>query len=431
MSLTSFIKRPAVREALRTAILPLRYHDNRAPLVPPPPTNAPLIGTAFDYLFRFRIARRARISHEPNDWIASLGLLYLEHFAGKRRRIYRLARDGFDAATNAVAMYRKRGRVTRALLRGALHLAHLDLCVRPGPSALREQFLTASYEEEIANLRALVAAIPEGCCEPEHTCLLNPTFGDASELVGGADADLIVDDLLVDIKTYRELRLTPEMLRQLVGYYVLLALSGEASGRPFAFERIQRLGIYFSRHGYLLELSVDDVLPPDALPLLTRLFVDQAAEVDGTDPSNYYPEFAYPRCREWWLEATGNTAEGWVQLQEDKLRFPINPHMHLCWRVGSRRSAREASEWEREELARLSALVELTGSRAAAAARLGISKNVLRRRFARALLQDRSSRRDALDDLLIFEGFRTLKRSERSKINRALRDRFVSIPTLY
>ena len=72
--------------------------------------------------------------------------------------------------------------------------------------------------------------------------------------VGGgvkADADLIVDDLLIDIKTSRE-RMTPMLplqdFCQLMGYFALTELAG--------MHRVRRLGIYYARYGYQFEFPI-------------------------------------------------------------------------------------------------------------------------------------------------------------------------------
>lgn len=39
----------------------------------------------------------------------------------------------------------------------------------------------------------------------KRTCVLNPTFGAASELVGAADGDLILDGTLIDVKVNKNL----------------------------------------------------------------------------------------------------------------------------------------------------------------------------------------------------------------------------------
>ncbi len=75
-----------------------------------------------------------------------------------------------------------------------------------------------------------------------HPSLLNPTFAGSLD-VGGADADLIVDGCLIDIKTTKQSTLDPEWLRQLAGY-LLLDYHNQY--------HLQAVGLYFARHGILL-----------------------------------------------------------------------------------------------------------------------------------------------------------------------------------
>ena len=79
----------------------------------------------------------------------------------------------------------------------------------------------------------------------ESLCILNPIFGRASGLVGGADCDLVIDDTLIDIKTTKYLALKREYFNQLIGYYVLSKID-QIQGAPRGYA-IRRLGIYFSR----------------------------------------------------------------------------------------------------------------------------------------------------------------------------------------
>lgn len=64
--------------------------------------------------------------------------------------------------------------------------------------------------------------------------VLNPTFGLASQAIGGADADCILDGTLVDIKTTGNAAFKPDYWRQLVGYLTLADIH----------ERIFQTGVY-------------------------------------------------------------------------------------------------------------------------------------------------------------------------------------------
>ena len=80
--------------------------------------------------------------------------------------------------------------------------------------------------------------------------VLNPTF-DGSVDVGGADADLIVDGALIDIKTTIKQQIQGGWLWQLLGY-VLLDYSDRHG--------ISSVGLYMARQGILFEWDVEDVI---------------------------------------------------------------------------------------------------------------------------------------------------------------------------
>jgi hypothetical protein len=97
------------------------------------------------------------------------------------------------------------------------------------------------------------------------------------KLVGGADADIIIDDMIIDIKTTKHLRLLPEDYYQLIGYYVLSLLGKLNGGRSRG--KIKRLGIYFSRYGYLYTFNVKDIIiNPGSFATFLEWFQQKAAQ---------------------------------------------------------------------------------------------------------------------------------------------------------
>lgn len=74
--------------------------------------------------------------------------------------------------------------------------------------------------------------------------MLNPALT-AGPAIGGADIDLVVDDMILDIKTTVDGTCRREYLNQLLGYYLLYLEAGvsELPRRP----SIRRLGLYLSR----------------------------------------------------------------------------------------------------------------------------------------------------------------------------------------
>ena len=84
----------------------------------------------------------------------------------------------------------------------------------------------------------------------EMPCVLNPTF-EGSANVGGADADLIVDDTLIDIKTYTRPVIEFDCIWQLLGY-VLLDYGNH--------REIDGIGLYMARQGILIKWSLAEVI---------------------------------------------------------------------------------------------------------------------------------------------------------------------------
>lgn len=71
--------------------------------------------------------------------------------------------------------------------------------------------------------------------------LFNPTFGKGSIVVGGADADLIADNTLIDIKTTKSFGCKAQHYNQIIGYYLLDKYQHDG------VSKLEKLGLYFSK----------------------------------------------------------------------------------------------------------------------------------------------------------------------------------------
>ena len=79
---------------------------------------------------------------------------------------------------------------------------------------------------------------------------LNPTF-EGSHHVGGADADLIVQDTLIEIKTTIRAEIKQNWLWQLLGY-ALLDYSDQ--------HHIEGIGLYMARQGWLVKWDLAEAI---------------------------------------------------------------------------------------------------------------------------------------------------------------------------
>jgi len=277
VSLTSFLENKDVKEKFKQEFPSLKFSVQKPLLAPPLTTHYFLVGTAFDYLLRFYL-KHLNPQAVESRWVAENAVTVLfmhkDGFAihsdtGEVEVVTQLMPDKADVAMfhkikrilldakNAYQLYLKTGETNKSLLASALLLANLDIIYRTGRFEDYVELDTVS-DEDIKDLTNLIKIVPAAQFKTKKVCLLNPTFGEASKLVGGADADLVVDNTLVDIKTTKKLQLPRKYFDQLIGYYCLYWIGG-ISGLPQDYE-IKNLAVYFSRHAYLHLIPVKDCI---------------------------------------------------------------------------------------------------------------------------------------------------------------------------
>lgn len=233
-------------------------------LLAPVQTDRPgHLGTAFDYLFRFTLRRLNPDTVQDERWTAEVAHHFLEGSEVER------AQGVIDRAKAVRDAYVASGEHPDGLFEACLDLARLDVAVRTkGRYDISE--IDAVQPGDVEDLRQLHDVIPADLFRSETLCLLNPTFGRASRLVGGADADVLIDDLLLDIKTVQTASFSRDMLNQLVGYYTLHVLGGIGGVEPKP--TIRRIGVYFSRHAHLHVVDLENVIDRTTYPDFVEWF---------------------------------------------------------------------------------------------------------------------------------------------------------------
>jgi len=287
MSLTSFLKNRDVKERFRQEFEMPKMRAERELIAPPLSNRYSLVGTAFDYLMRFYL-KRLNPDAVTSQWVAELvlaaplsPLLQDVIINGKNGKIVRFreteltkkARWIIEQAKADYAEYLSSGQITDQLIESVLRLAQLDPIFRAG---VIDEDLGNVYEEDVDDLRKLISLVEPQFFKASRLCLLNPTFGEASRLVGGADADLVIDDAIIDIKTTKNLRLERDHFNQLIGYFVLHEIAGVGSLIPKP--AITKVGIYFSRFGYLHTIDLGGVIHPETFPDFVEWFITRAKQ---------------------------------------------------------------------------------------------------------------------------------------------------------
>lgn len=270
MSLTSFIEgNPTLRAKLLSEFTKPEFRLKANIEAPPLTTRYGLTGTAFDYLLRFYVKKlnpRAR----TRTWTAEAGLALLR---GKNS-LFPVAKRAFEEAQACYHEFLSSEVQcpTRQLAEASVRLAYLENIYRV--RIVDDEAFKPITPTILDDLEAMLKLVRTDNFRSKRRCVLNPTFGGASRLVGGADADLIIDDTLIDIKTGRHLVLDREIFNQLVGYYTLSCIGGVDNCPRGA---IKQVAVYYARYGVLYRVKISDFVMKQRMPAFIKWF-KQCAE---------------------------------------------------------------------------------------------------------------------------------------------------------
>lgn len=250
-----------------------KISDNPELLAPALTKKWSITGHAFDYLLRFHLKQKYPELTDDNDhWIAEQGLPFIKMRKGTPH-LFRAASKIIKDSKNQYSLFLKTGKLEDNLVRSCILLSKIDSIVRTGdefyPDTL-EEFLEVD-ENIVRDLKKLISIVPFDEFQPNIGILLNPKFGLGSQVIGGSDADLMIDNTIIDIKVTKNLYLTPEMWYQIIGYYLIYCidmidvLESKKLVRYPGFQKnviVNQIGIYFARHGYLWTVGIDNILKP-------------------------------------------------------------------------------------------------------------------------------------------------------------------------
>src|SRR5579859_204481 len=207
MSLTSLLDiSPALRAKLREEFRKPDFLIKAVIKAPPLTDDYGIVGGAFDYLFRFYI-EKMNPGTKSSAWVAEEGLACLgedqpEHPGAKK--ILKEAKKRYASFLRSA-----RQQPTREMAEAAVMLAHLELIYREGivdPMMFKE-----TPAAILDDLEAMLALVRPEDFRGNTLCVLNPSFGTGSRLVRGADADLLIDNTLIDLKTNKRLEFNREI----------------------------------------------------------------------------------------------------------------------------------------------------------------------------------------------------------------------------
>jgi hypothetical protein len=232
---------------------------------------------AIDYAVRFGLVGRELGRHR--GLIAEAAWVRAAHdanFAPYRERIQRELREALGILnTRPVAGPELPTDAALALFR----LTRLDFVFRAGSKYAHTSLNREITVDDVRDLQALYRVVPWEELRPQRALLLNPTFGEGSHRVGGGDADLVLDDTLMELKTQPSPTIEKASINQLVAYALLANRFGcDPDPQPW---RIEQLAVFLTRAGRIVRFPLKDCLQAPADTLLNAL-LDVRKDDDGS-----------------------------------------------------------------------------------------------------------------------------------------------------
>lgn len=264
---------PDVKHLLKNMDEKKEAFPNHIEIVAPPPKetdpfkNPANVGTAYDFWLRAYIQRINNINVEKNlspqvavgidRMFEDEAINYKERnkFLKKAQEIWNI-REKYILGEKILA---------KDLFEGMAILAYFEAYFRSRKER-EEGYLTASKVEmkDLVKI-ALETRKVSNYFKVKRELVCNPNFGESSILVGGADADFLIDKTLVDIKTTKYYKYHEKDIHQLIGYYILNTYSHYLPGWIINSDvgtpkrKIENLALFYPRFNQYIYFSIKEL----------------------------------------------------------------------------------------------------------------------------------------------------------------------------
>lgn len=274
MSLKRVLENPEVKLMFKEEFTKPRFKYNTLINAEQLTQNYSVIGIAFDYLARFHIERvNPNIQIISRPWIAETYIIRSFLIPGIEAD-YKMIIDMVKDAKEEFVL-EKEVVHDRFLLEPLIKMSRIDMIHRSGNRDIDVfEKVDSKDMEDLVNLYELFT---QHDWSAKEVCFLNPVFNEASLMVGGADADLIIDDVLVDFKTVKAAGMKRTDFDQLMGYYLLNEIGGIMGSEEK--HTINKVAVYSSRYGEIMTLEIKDIFDIERLPAVKQRFIELCKRV--------------------------------------------------------------------------------------------------------------------------------------------------------
>ena len=313
MHFKKFLTIPEVRDLIDNNTNMPKYKIETKMKAEPLTKNFPLVGSAFDYFIRFYLKRRNLQTVSDPIWNAEIVCNTMadskliispnhalidapDRFMFKRgipreneKEIKYLIKH-LVSAQNSYHEYLNTGVISEETLKSCFLLARIETSMNGKIDSNFDKI----EQKDIEDLRNLTNVLSPDSFSYAERCVIKPSLK-ATFLPKITEADLIIDDTIIDVKVTKTPRLTREIFRQVAAYFILYNYDGAtnfALNRDISNFSINKMGVYFARHGILYKFNAKDVFLPSApknlVPTMFSLIKDYYFE-SGT--KKYDPDF--------------------------------------------------------------------------------------------------------------------------------------------
>lgn len=269
MSLTSFINDSSVFQEFIRAIIPTRNDfytfSGKAPFSKDYHYLAPnsgltqfessVSGVAFDYMARFKIAQTISNETSKNAYQNIIAQQGLKRISNKvPSKVFKRLEKRYDESIEAIREFVVGKDNIFKVVEFVIYLSKLELIFRSGGILPKEgaESILISEKGIVEDLISLYAVFEENFIK-QHVSknsrvIYNPHFGKYSNLIGGADADIIIDDTLYDLKTLVKRGYKWQHCAQIISYFFMNVLNASTMGNTEVCN-IRYLALYQARYG--------------------------------------------------------------------------------------------------------------------------------------------------------------------------------------
>lgn len=233
-------------------------------------SHAIIVGITFDYLARFRIAQK--IENEKDRCYKGITAEYFFWRFCLDKQTENILKEKFDKGINHVIKFvNSNDSIDKDLIHYSYFFGRLEQCWRSGklPNTV-DGLLNSPYEEIEDDLINLVSVFDDSflnkVVKTNSHVIFNPEFGDCSNVIRGADADIFIDGVLYDFKTTKHYSCKTNDIRQIISYYLFNKINIKLYDTGSSFvsynydvTNVNKIAIYLARYGEINYLDIESI----------------------------------------------------------------------------------------------------------------------------------------------------------------------------